>query len=81
MTLAWFSHEATVERLEFRDASGAVRSWTQWTYEPQRDLIDTVENHFGPLASSTLVSKYDYTNDGRADTDGVPLLLSSAVAR
>ncbi len=48
-----------ISKVEIKDSGGTVLASSVKSYEPQRDLISSVENNWG----TTSVSKYEYQND------------------
>ncbi|MBI5863152.1 MAG: hypothetical protein HZB38_01300 [Planctomycetes bacterium] len=53
------------DKLRFKDDGGAVKAWSQWTYEGDRDLVASIAGTFGNDSSTDVISKYEYVNDAR----------------
>ncbi|MBK9128159.1 MAG: RHS repeat protein [Phycisphaerales bacterium] len=68
---AYIAGTDVVGQLEYRSVStGGALLRTTRMLEPNRDLIDYVENIWRPGGSSATISKYDYSNDALRAADG-----------
>ncbi|TWT45272.1 tRNA3(Ser)-specific nuclease WapA precursor [Phycisphaerae bacterium RAS1] len=53
-----------VGTIEVRADGGGVKLRTTRAYDADRELIDSIENTWDPGGTPSVISKYDYSNDG-----------------
>jgi len=58
----YLANSNLIEHLEYLDSQAAKVGGITWAYEAQRDLITSVDNHWGS-GSPTNIAKFSYRND------------------
>jgi hypothetical protein len=63
---AWYtfvSNTDMVHQLQFKNSSGTVKGWRDWSYLNNRDVVGAVQNNWGDLSTYWTISNYGYRYD------------------
>lgn len=52
-----------VDKLEVKNSGGTVQTWTDYTYDADRDVVAAVENNYRSGGSQVTLSRYTYLYD------------------